>query len=1014
MGADARVQNHERLCKNLETQVKSSRSTYSFYHPAVRNVLATLKEAYASFLLEHYEAAQANQIEFRLWSVVFHQVISEFRRKISAAAGSQSATAAVIAKGKAAFQEFLAAGKAFYEKLLKDLQEVYGNQSYARLLSKGLVVQSTASATADVVPSVYRCLICLGDLARYEADLQESPKKDFEKAREYYCLAVAVYPQGGNSYNQLAVLSHLCGTEIATMYYYVRSLAAEEPFSPAERNLNCLFEINLKKFESLCNSTEKDPKQRSGKKPLAIVIPEMSTRFGRLFGILSSKVNLDDFDMVLDGALQQLEGMLTRVQVICGPKGHGPMRSDALFLQLVALSIYFIPSLKAKGGERPEEAVILEQELRHHSLTVYFILAARLLEAVSSLGEMGGVACSPLMPAICIALQWMATSPLYVRLENPSPREIAARTAFFLSLSKFLTAAPPAAAPGMDVDHVALPEDRILQAFRPLLAAQSRLDFITASEDSEAVRMDRVYLYLKEISCHATSVPQQAFTVHGASKLVAAMNAFQAEVEASPILSPLRSCLSASSPVAVEDDPLASHIPPPSPLGDEDYVEEVIVYEPKGSTTARVPDSNAIVTPGEPSVVTSMACDLFAVEDPSSGDVPMPTATALLGPDVLPVPSAALESRPREDNWSSLQPLAQQLPSIHAEMDAAMYRSLPDSLMTSSGPPARESGNRGITPLETADPSLTAPLAPAVNLMWHTEPMRTSHFWGQTEVGKFACDSNQVGLLHEPHSHEQSLETVIKTTSPTQQWDAMLAGPRPSEAMWASSSTDPRLQESHTLGQVLGLTAFPSPVPSGLGGAGFVPSSALQGGQFSEPTTSAFNLPVDPFDQGLFEPGPRAAGMDIATGVFPGQQGDYAGLLGLTAPRLANGPEAQFLQDMTLLQAQNASVVQGTAPLEPLMPYTNMDPQAWHAAQTSMDQLGLSVFGQPEAQMYGQGYDVIGPSGTPSYNWLDELQAAQDQMVAPGAQSSAMPGVKPALPGNMLSYPVPNAAGFGN
>jgi hypothetical protein len=58
MGTEARVKNHERLCSNLETQVKNCRTINSFYHPTLRELRGTLKEAYASFLLEHYEAAQ--------------------------------------------------------------------------------------------------------------------------------------------------------------------------------------------------------------------------------------------------------------------------------------------------------------------------------------------------------------------------------------------------------------------------------------------------------------------------------------------------------------------------------------------------------------------------------------------------------------------------------------------------------------------------------------------------------------------------------------------------------------------------------------------------------------------------------------------------------------------------------------------------------------------------------------------------------------------------------------------
>lgn len=80
---------------------------------------------------------------------------------------------------------------------------------------------------------------------------------------------------------------------------------------------------------------------------------QCSVNFVRAFaGILFSKVNLDDFDIVLDGALREFEGILKRNQIIIGSKGHGPMRSDAVLLQLVALAIYFVPLIETGKAER--------------------------------------------------------------------------------------------------------------------------------------------------------------------------------------------------------------------------------------------------------------------------------------------------------------------------------------------------------------------------------------------------------------------------------------------------------------------------------------------------------------------------------------------------------------------------------------------------------------------------------------------------------------------------------------
>lgn len=83
--------------------------------------------------------------------------------------------------------------------------------------------------------------------------------------------------------------------------------------------------------------------------------------------------------------------------------------------EVLVPSAFRLLSVRCFAVVRHEEVLILEQEVRHHSLTLFFILLARLLQSVASLGEVGRMACSPLMPAISVALQWMAVSPDYVR-----------------------------------------------------------------------------------------------------------------------------------------------------------------------------------------------------------------------------------------------------------------------------------------------------------------------------------------------------------------------------------------------------------------------------------------------------------------------------------------------------------------------------------------------------------------------------------------------------------------------
>lgn len=75
--------------------------------------------------------------------------------------------------------------------------------------------------------------------------------------------------------------------------------------------------------------------------------------------------------------------------------------------------------------------------------------------------------------------------------------------------------------------------------------------------------------------------------------------------------------------------------------------------------------------------------------------------------------------------------------------------------------------------------------------------------------------------------------------------------------------------------------------------------------------------------------------------------------------------------------------------------YADVGAQGWNvAAPSAMDQLGLSAFVQaPEASLedvHGQGVD----SAAQSYNWLEDLQAARNQGLAPGAPTSFAQGEK--------------------
>jgi hypothetical protein len=206
-------------------------------------------------------------------------------------------------------------------------------------------------------------------------------------------------------------------------------------------------------------------------------------------------------------------------------------------------------------------------------------------------------------------------------------------------------------------------------------------------------------------------------------------------------------------------------------------------------------------------------------------------------------------------------------------------------------------------------------------------------------------------------------------------------------AMWGSANNP--LPETRTLGQVLGLhDATPSSsLTSQLGPADLSANPTLFSRQVAAPSTTPFNLPVDPFDQGMSESLPNAAGMGCVQDGQANKERQDGYLYGQTRSNNASD-SATLLGVATLNSGQtNPYPILGSQAVNQSL---NVGLPVWNKAQDPMDQLGLNAFVQPEAGLMYD--DILNQAGTPNHNWLDELQNGQDSMVPPIPQSSSIPG----------------------
>jgi len=99
----------------------------------------------------------------------------------------------------------------------------------------------SCEAKEDLLESVQRILVWLGDLSRYKYDLGIS--ENLIIAHRFYQQAIIVNPSNGLPFNQLGTLTgHDDSRTVEAIFYYTRSIVAPKAFNGAESNLKNLLD----------------------------------------------------------------------------------------------------------------------------------------------------------------------------------------------------------------------------------------------------------------------------------------------------------------------------------------------------------------------------------------------------------------------------------------------------------------------------------------------------------------------------------------------------------------------------------------------------------------------------------------------------------------------------------------------------------------------------------------------------------------------------------------------------
>ncbi|KAK6942181.1 Telomerase activating protein Est1-like, N-terminal [Dillenia turbinata] len=524
--------------KNVELENRRWRSAQARV-PSDPNTWQQMRENYEAIILEDHAFSEQHEIEYALWQLHYRR-IEELRAHYSAAQASTGSNGPQggkthprpdrITKIRSQFKIFLSEATGFYHDLMLKIRAKYGLPlGYFSDDPDNEVVTSKdgnkSSETKKGLISCHRCLIYLGDLARYKGSYGEGDSKtrDYAAASSYYLQASSLWPSSGNPHHQLAILASYSGDELVAIYRYFRSLAVDNPFSTARDNLIIAFEKNRQSYTQLLGdakvpSTKSMPVRSAGKgrgkgearpavkdrkietssvKERAVSIPEtykaFCTRFVRLNGILFTRTSLETFSEIFTMVRSDLLELLSS-----GPEdefnfGSGASENRLVIVRLVAILIFTVHNVNRETENQSYAEILQRSVLLQNAFTATFEFMGLILERSLSLQDPTS---SCLLPGVLVFVEWLACHPDIAAGNDMEEKQVNARSSFWKHcipfLNKLLSSGLLSTTEndeencfynmsryeeGETANRLALWEDFELRGFLPLVPAQVILDF---------------------------------------------------------------------------------------------------------------------------------------------------------------------------------------------------------------------------------------------------------------------------------------------------------------------------------------------------------------------------------------------------------------------------------------------------------------------------------------------------------------------------------------------------------
>lgn len=619
--------------KNIELDNRRRKAAQARV-PSDPNAWQQMRENFETIILEDHDFSEKHTIEFALWQLHYRR-IEEFRAHYNAASAADSTTSQHrvgparperASKIRLQFKTFLSEATGFYHDLILKIRAKYGlpiGQFYPETENHN-VKEKDGKKSLEIkkgLISCHRCLIYLGDLARYKGlyGEGESKSRDYAAASSYYLQAASLWPSSGNPHHQLAILATYSGDELMAVYRYFRSLAAENPFSTARDNLIVAFEKNRLSYTQLHVDSKTpsvkesavrtkgrgrgkaDPVVQSKESITEVDVDKATTRqmfkafrvrFVRLNGVLFTRTSLETFEEILSLVSNTLQELLSS-----GPEeelsfGTDVVENGLFIVILVSVLLFTVNNVKGGGTEGQSYADIVQNTvLLKNALVTFFELMGQLLKRCIQLAD----PCSSfLLPGILVCVEWIACHPDVIIRNETDEKQSTAQINFWsycISLFNKLLSAGLFTYDDEDTScftdmtryeegendyEPALWEDFELRGFLPLQPAQIFLDFSRKHSDTKKDKVVRVKRILAAGKVIANKITVDNKKVRFDSKLKKFVIGVKAQKDSgSPKSNEGIKEISSetTSTMMVKESKVESHVE-----GEED--DEVIVFRP--------------------------------------------------------------------------------------------------------------------------------------------------------------------------------------------------------------------------------------------------------------------------------------------------------------------------------------------------------------------------------------------------------------------------------------------------